>query len=290
MEFRRFGDLLDSCAQELNDPHFGLHLGGVSDFRVVGTISYTISNAPTIRIALNNLVRYQGSFSRGFDVFFESSNSLSVGFTLTDTYAAGMRHLAEMCIAIAINSMRSLVDERWSAEGVNFQHKICGTLDDYRHTLGCVPDFSCQRTELKVSEQVANEAIPFADRTILPIVERQLASITKAYGDDAPLLNETRVEIARTLCDGAPTVNDVAGSLQLSSRTLQRRLLETGSGFRELLCEVRKRLAQEYLRISNIDLLEVSLLLGYSDLSAFDHAFRDWFGESPSSYRKREAQ
>lgn len=289
MAFQRFGDLLEACAQELHDPHFGLHLGGVSDFRAVGTISFTMSNAPTIRVALHNLVRYQSSFSRGFGVFFESTDSLAVGFTLQDPDNAGMRHLGEMCIAIAINSMRALIDERWSTAGASFQHQICGPIDDYQHILGCVPDFSCRRTELRVSAQVANEAIPFADRTILPIIERQLASVAKAYNENTPLLSEIRMEIARTVCDGAPTINDVAEGLQLSSRTLQRRLRESGSGFRELLREVRKQLALEYLRTLSIDLVEVSLLLGYSDLSAFDHAFLDWFDESPSSYRKREA-
>ena len=126
-----------------------------------------------------------------------------------------------------------------------------------------------------------------ADRTILPIVERQLAAVTNEHGNEDPLLNATRIEIAHALCDGAPNIDDVARGLQLSTRTLQRRLRENRSGFRQLLCEVRQRLAREYLIIPDVDLLEVSLLLGYADLSAFDHAFRDWFNESPSTYRKR---
>lgn len=289
VSFQHFGELLDACAQELDDPHFGLNLGGVSDFRAVGTIAYTMSNAPTIHMALHNLVRYQSSFSRGFGVFFEATDKLAVGFILPNTDTAGMRHFGEMCLAIAINTMRSLIEERWLSAGAHFQHEMNGTIDDYEPILGCVPKFSCRRTEMIVSTQVAEEVIPFADRTVLPIIERQLASIANAYNENTPLLSEIRMEIARTLCDGAPTINDIAERLQLSSRTLQRRLLESGSGFRDLLCEVRKQLAQEYLRIASVDLLEVSLLLGYSDLSAFDHAFLDWFGESPSSFRKREA-
>ncbi len=288
MAFQQFGDLLEACAQELCDPHFGLHLGGASDFRAVGTISYTMSNAPTIRVALQNLVRYQSSFSRGFNVYFESDDQLAVGFKLHRCDNAGMRHMGEMCLAIAISTMRSLVNERWATAGAHFQHQLCGSVGDYEPTLGCVPAFSCHRTEIIVDSDVADAAIPFADRTILPIVERQLTSVAKAYSQKrTPLLSEIRMEIARMLCDGAPTVRDVAERLQLSSRTLQRRLRESGSGFRALLGEVRQQLAQEYLGIDGIDLLEVSLLLGYSDLSAFDHAFAAWFDESPSSYRRR---
>ena len=286
IEFGLFGNLLHACGEELNDAHFGLHLGGASDFRAVGTISYTMSNAPTIRVALQNLVRFQSSFSRGFGVFFESRNGIAVGFTLDDADHVGMRHMGEMCIAIAINTLRSLINECWVTAGVIFQHQICGSANDYRNVLGCTPDFSGSRTELRVSPLVAQEVIPFADRTILPVIERQLASVASGRNDSS-LINEIRMEITRTRCDGTPTVDDVARNLRLSTRTLQRRLGERGTGFRELLCGVRKELAQEYLRIPSMDLLEVSLLLGYSDLSAFDHAFLGWVGESPSSYRKR---
>ena len=289
LPFDQFGDLLEACAQALDDPHFGLHLGGSSDFRAVGTIAHTMSNAPTVRIALQNLVRYQSSFARGFGVFFDSSDELAVGFTLSNSDTAGMRQMGEMCVAIAINTMRLLIDERWSCAGASLQHPMQGSIADYEPILGCVPEFSGRRTEIRVSAEVASEAIPFADRTVLPIIERQLASVTEAYNENTPLLSDVRMEIARTLCNGAPSINEVAQNLQLSSRTMQRRLNESGSGFRELLSEVRQQLAQEYLRSTHIDLLEVSLLLGYSDLSAFDHAFMSWFGESPSAYRKRQA-
>ncbi len=283
LPFEQFGDLLEACAQELGDPHFGLHLGGVSDFRSVGTIAYTLSKPPTIRVALHNMARYQSSFPRGFGVFFEAADNFAVGFTLRNADTAGMRQFGEMCVAIATNTMRSLINEQWSTAGASFQHPMCGTIEDYQSVLGCVPQFSDRRTALIVSEQVANEKIPFADRTMLPIIERQLASVAKAYNENTPLLSEISMEIARTLCDGAPTIDQVAHNLQLSKRTMQRRLKENGSSFRELLNEVRKQMACEYLQTTGIDLLEVSLLLGYSDLSAFDHAFHDWYGESPSS-------
>ena len=37
MDFQRFGDLLVACAEELQDGHFGLHLGGVSTFSIFST-------------------------------------------------------------------------------------------------------------------------------------------------------------------------------------------------------------------------------------------------------------
>lgn len=47
----------------------------------------------------------------------------------------------------------------------------------------------------------------------------------------------------------------------------------------------RKELAMDYLKNSDMMLFEVAFLLGFSDQSAFNHAFRRWTGSSPMKYR-----
>ncbi len=66
--------------------------------------------------------------------------------------------------------------------------------------------------------------------------------------------------------------------LGLSDRTLQRRIVDDGSAFRQLLLEARQELAREYLNRPDIDLAEVAYLLGYEDSNSFYRAFRTWKG------------
>jgi AraC-like DNA-binding protein len=71
----------------------------------------------------------------------------------------------------------------------------------------------------------------------------------------------------------------------MSTRTLQRRLQEEGSGFVEILNETRRELALQYIQDDSLPLKEVSYLLGYSDVSNFSRAFKRWTGKAPSGAR-----
>ena len=74
--------------------------------------------------------------------------------------------------------------------------------------------------------------------------------------------------------------------LAVSTRTLTRRLQEEGVSFRQLLAEVREKLACAWLRESELSLHEVAYLLGYSEPSTFFRSFRKWTGHTPAAWRR----
>ena len=73
----------------------------------------------------------------------------------------------------------------------------------------------------------------------------------------------------------------------MSTRTLHRRLEEHGRSFRDVISEVRRVRAEAYLRTPAISLAEVAFLLGYSEQSTFQHAFKRWVGVTPGEFRAR---
>jgi AraC-like DNA-binding protein len=75
----------------------------------------------------------------------------------------------------------------------------------------------------------------------------------------------------------------------VSVRTLQRKLVATGTTFREVSETVRGRLAEGYLTDPGVSIAEVAFLLGFSDQSSFNRAFRRWTGESPGRWRRGRA-
>ena len=93
----------------------------------------------------------------------------------------------------------------------------------------------------------------------------------------------------RMLPDGSPKAAQVARALGMSKRTLSRRLQEQGITYRDLVDKLRASLAKCYLKDRNLRMSEIAYLLGYSDLSAFDHAFRRWTGKPPSKFRELAA-
>ncbi|WP_169082005.1 AraC family transcriptional regulator [Paenibacillus sp. PL91] len=89
----------------------------------------------------------------------------------------------------------------------------------------------------------------------------------------------------RSLTGGRPDIQAVAKELSLSDRTLQRRLTEENTSFKNLLTQARHEQAREYLADPSLDIKEVAFLIGYEDQNSFYRAFRLWEGVTPSNWR-----
>ncbi len=85
-------------------------------------------------------------------------------------------------------------------------------------------------------------------------------------------------------------IADVASRLNLSSRTLQRRLEGEGATFAELLEKHRKQLAHDALAHTELSITEIAYTIGFSDPSNFSRTCYRWFGASPAAYRRRIRQ
>lgn len=96
-------------------------------------------------------------------------------------------------------------------------------------------------------------------------------------------------EVLSQMSDASPGLDEVAESLGMTGRTLQRRLAERGFAFRTLRENSRLGKAKWMLRESDTPISEIAWRLGYVETSSFSHAFRRWAGESPRSYRQRSA-
>lgn len=82
-------------------------------------------------------------------------------------------------------------------------------------------------------------------------------------------------------------LSQMAARLALHPRTLQRRLTEAGLSYSELRARCRRRLAEQDLSESAVDIEVLSERLGFSDRHSFTRAFKRWTGLSPSEWRRR---
>ncbi len=102
-----------------------------------------------------------------------------------------------------------------------------------------------------------------------------------------PFLDSLREPLRRALPSGSASIDRVASDMGISRRTLQRRLNEQQTNFKQVLQSLREQMAESYLRDSRLSITEIGFLLGYSDQASFSNAFRLWQGCSPSEYRQR---
>ena len=139
--------------------------------------------------------------------------------------------------------------------------------------------------------RASDAACPFITRNaelldmMAPQFERDLKQHTD--GEDG-FLELVRGAIQQRLTGHRPNIEDVARDLHMSSRTLQRRLQDSGSSFQRILDEARHQMARYYLSNSVLELTEAAYLLGYEDANSFARAFRSWEGMPPKHWRETQ--
>ncbi|MGK2912101.1 MAG: helix-turn-helix transcriptional regulator [Sphingobium sp.] len=116
--------------------------------------------------------------------------------------------------------------------------------------------------------------------------------LAKARNDIAQLEQDDDIagRVARALVasflDGL-TLSEVAKHIGKSPRALQRALQAQNLQFRDLVKDARIRHAQHLLRITSLPVSEISLQVGYGDLSGFSHAFKRITGTTARRSRAR---
>lgn len=115
-------------------------------------------------------------------------------------------------------------------------------------------------------------------RSVSVVEMRFEDAITKDGGPLSGLPSMVENQLLRVLPSGGVRAAVVARQLGMSMRSLTRRLAEEGTTFGEILDGLRNRLAHRYLEDERMSLQQIAWLLGYSEPTAFNHAFKRWFG------------
>jgi AraC-like DNA-binding protein len=105
--------------------------------------------------------------------------------------------------------------------------------------------------------------------------------------------NSTFSDVVRNHILSSPreifTLETIADRINMTARTVQRKLSAEGTSYKDILEDVRRNLAIEYLQSTTFTIEEIAVRLGYSDSSSFCHAYKRWTGVNPSDLRHRDA-
>ncbi len=136
----------------------------------------------------------------------------------------------------------------------------------------------------------ARESLDFPLTQMHVDLTKTMPGSFRSLVDDGPVedafLAELRTSILQLLPAGEMTIDTVAAQLNVSRRTLQRRLSDRDTQFVQVLQGVRQSLSLRYLSDKRLGITDIAFLLGYSDQSSFSSAFKSWHGVSPREYRQ----
>ena len=283
-----FTELLEKSAAATGDDFFGLHLGEGFNPKSVGPLTYVVLNSPTISTAIENAVRYirvhNQAAKLSFDIDGEHAHLRS---GVTALAAESSRHHNEFSMVVALNTLRLMAGSEWSPQEVHFAHRTPGDTSEHLRIFGAPVLFGCLANALVMEREFVVRQVPAADPRLYQILRRNVERALQEMPEGDELVATLRAVIAEFVRDGVPKLARVAKKMALSPRTLQRQLMEHAMNFKSLVDDTRRRLALSYLRDRKNCLTEVAFLLGYSELSAFNRAFKRWTGSTPLAYRRR---
>jgi len=155
----------------------------------------------------------------------------------------------------------------------------------YVDFFGCDVIFGSERVCFSFSPEIAHRQLPMGNAELAAYQDRLSDDYKSRFGNNS-LAIRVKDEMLRQLPGGEPTPKGVAETLHVSVRNLQRKLSSEGTSFSFLLSEIRQQLAKEYLAQEYRSCNEIAYMLGFSENSNFTRAFRRWFNQTPTGYRK----
>jgi AraC-like DNA-binding protein len=155
----------------------------------------------------------------------------------------------------------------------------------FEEYFGCPVKYRATRDALIL--RTADLELPFVTHNdeLLQMLAPQFEHKLKERRTKESILRQVKWVLKRLLAGSRPDLFMVAKELGMSERTLQRRITDEGTTFRELLNETRHELGRQYLASASVEITEAAFLVGYEDPNSFYRAFRSWEGKTPAEWR-----
>jgi AraC-like DNA-binding protein len=275
-------ELLAQSVQVTGDPDLGLHAAeqiNAGDYDLLEFLSVT-STSP--REAISAINRYVRLLSDAVQVDLAERSGRAVWHytsSLPLPRAANDFIVANMVLGSQRAYGRQAIDEVWLA------HSQPADTREYQRILGVPVHFNVGVNAAVFAAVHLDRSSATANPKLNSVLRRHADLVLERLPSSRSLLEQVRARVARELATGNPTRAFVAAELEMSSRSLGRKLRREGTSFKQILDDVRRQLAVQYVRSSNEPISAISASLGFATPSAFHRAFRRWTGQTPAKFR-----
>lgn len=280
--------VLLACEDQTGDKHFGLHLIESVELTAMGLYGYLLLNASTIGEFLSLAERYYPIFYRTASLeVFRSRQSWRLVYRRNNLSTVDQRHDDEWTLGAFINTIRSRLGSSWQPLNATFQGPALENLGELHRFFGQNLTFNQPLNGFEVEAALLDMPLNDADPRLLQIIREQADEHLQSYTESASVEAQLRLMIMKDLEFGPPKAENIAKEMGMSLSTFKRFLAKQNLGFRALRDSVIRELATRALAETNVNISQVAMQMGYSEVSAFNHAFSRLVGQSPREYRRQ---
>lgn len=284
ISYRQAVAMIQRALKVLPDQGLGLCVGNQNVLGTLGLLGHVISLCKTLRDAFAVGERHQHT-SGGIATsrIHEGAQQVMVDVECLLPFAEVQVFAAEEFFASLMIYGRTLVGSEFKPLRMEFMHAPPAYAAEYQRLFGDDVRFGCLHNRMVLEAQWLDVPLPnhhaLALRQALGLLELESAQLHRKMD----LIQAVERAISRDL--QGSQLEKVASDLNMSGRTLRRRLTEHGLTFEALLEQVRRARCMGLLGNPSLSIERITQEVGYSDVRSFRRAFKRWTGLSPSAFR-----
>ncbi|MDD9947380.1 MAG: AraC family transcriptional regulator ligand-binding domain-containing protein [Myxococcales bacterium] len=291
ISFAQTYGLLDAIIKQTGDPAFGLHCMGLLGPGAFNPVTALVFHAPDLRQSMTSLQRGLCLLASGVTIKLEE-----VGRTATircpslpGASPVVQRFAAEMMV-LGLRRRVALFRSGAHFERICFAHPAPTYREEYDRTFKQQVSFGEPFSGLVFDREFLDARSPQGDAELhselASFSERKIRQLARG----ASYEDRVRRVVLRHASPRHADMKSVARELQLSERSLRRRLAEEGKTFAQVTEEALASAAKAFLRERQLSIHETAFALGFLDRAAFHRAFRRWTGTTPLGFCQQDQE
>ena len=284
--------LWDAAVEITGDDAFGIE---VSRFTTAGSfhgLGQAFMSSPTLRAALERVARFSRVTA---DMAVTSTHVEGDDFVYVNGWRSGATPPADISMvatmAAVVRAARRMHGPDLAPTRVDVKHPPPRNLARFERFFRCPLRFEAPEFKLAFRLADVERPVPGGHHRLAAAADAAVLDYLDTLHSDnqgGDVTRQVRDVLADTIAAGEPDVAAVASELAISSRTLQRRLSDEGTTFRDVLADTRRDLGMALLRDPDRSVTAIGRRLGFSETAAFTRAFRRWTGRSPTAWRRSQ--
>ncbi|MBW2293578.1 MAG: AraC family transcriptional regulator [Deltaproteobacteria bacterium] len=282
----QFASLVANGLRITGDSGLGLEYGRSGRISHFGILGYALLSARDLRQAIEFVSRYYENFDPVISFEFEIAGQYVCAKAVESIELGRFEIFAhEATLACTAAIARVLLDQPIRPTRLTLCYPEPPHSLRYEAVFDCRPEFDAAHTCIEFERVHLDAPLKLSNQETAELCRAQCERWLHATKERGDLVAMVRQELLKTP-GRFPKLDAVAAALGLSVRSLRRHLSEKSVSYQELLDEVRRNLAVDYLSNSLLSVEQIAELVGYGEAANFRKAFRKWTGKAPSEFRK----
>ncbi|MDD5435781.1 MAG: AraC family transcriptional regulator [Nitrospira sp.] len=268
------------------DPKIGLEIGKLHNVSAMSRVAIPAIFCDTFLDAINIMFRYIDLTQTYCQYELTVKDNLAV-MSCEELIVFGdlRRFLCERDLVSAYTLCCNALGAPLILKEITLTYPRPEYAEAYQDIFNCPITFNADKYQAIFDKNYLTARLPLANALTKDTYEKDCKRAYARLHEQKSTLDRIQQELLFPY-EEPPCFDKLARRLNMSTRTLRRHLAAEGISYKNLLNDIRKKKALELISSTNMPIEGIATELGYKDVANFYHAFRNWTGTTPSSYRK----